>query len=146
MLGQPHLDAVVVEPVLARELGDLRAQRHGIHADRALGLALTPQHLLVDLLLGQRVDGRLGRRRRRRPVHVLIDQLRDHPVQLLLRVHRVAVPVEVQKRRQHRQRIRAGHHAHPAAGTAWPSAATAEVCAEEFKDTGLVSMLRLWNA
>lgn len=83
VLAQPHLNTLSVEPVQAGQLGHLVAHPHGFHADGTLCLAFGAQHALRDLDLGQRVDGTL-RRRRRAIARIVLDQVRDDPVERFL--------------------------------------------------------------
>lgn len=83
VLAQPHLNTLPVKPVEAGQLRDLAANFDGFHADGALRLALGAQHALRDLDFGQRVDGTL-RRRRRAVARIVLDQVRDDPVERFL--------------------------------------------------------------
>ena len=109
MLVQPHFNAVVVKPMLARQHGDLRSRLHGVHADGAFCLAIAVQHLLVDGFPGQRLNGAWGSRRGCRAIGVVLKQLGDDPVKLFLGVNRIPLSIRVQQRRQQRQGIGARH-------------------------------------
>lgn len=91
MLFQPRLDAVAVEPMIARQNGHLCPQVHIVHTYRTFGFALATQHLLIHLLLLERVDGLFRRRGRGSTAIVLIHQLRHDPVKGFLAENHVAV-------------------------------------------------------
>lgn len=90
VLAQPGLCAGRVEPVAARQREHSLAQRHGVHADGALGRAAVAQRGGVDGPPRQRGDGRRRGRARRAAARVLLHELRHDAVKGFLRVDGVA--------------------------------------------------------
>jgi hypothetical protein len=85
------LDAVVVEPVVAGEDGDVGPQWGFVHADAAVGLAAVAEILLHYLPSRQRVNGFLGGGTRGVAGLVLVHQLGDDAIECLLGVNCVSV-------------------------------------------------------
>jgi hypothetical protein len=88
---QPCAYAIAVKPVTTWQHGDLVANLHAIHANRAFRFPITAHHAFIDFLFRKSLDG-LGRSRPRggRPVG-LFHELRNHPVQSFFGVYGVTV-------------------------------------------------------
>lgn len=135
VLIEPHLNAVEVEPVLARQHGYLSAQLYRVHAYGALCFTFGPQHLPVNLLPRQGMDRTLRSRRWRIAVLILVDQLRYYSIQLLLRIDSISVAIHVQKTREDREWVWSSHDSDATPSTRSSHPFSSEIRSEEFKDT-----------
>ena len=88
---QPNADALLVEPVVAWQVGDIVTDLHVVHAHAAFCFSVRSHHRLVDFLLGQGGDGGFGGGAGGGGAAALFHELVHDPVECFLAVDCVAV-------------------------------------------------------